>query len=189
MGIVYRVFVGKDNIDRALALVRGETSHEGRGAPPVMNLLEWNHVDGSILLTATDGARFIADGFNATIEHAGYFTNDAGGDNDDEKRVWAKLRLQPEDYRVEGWFTRIGSRDKELFEDGHLAVIGDEMLFLLKPKSQKVIDWLVNNEIAFTLETDYEHIKAVEELAEDDPLRKHGEWQEYGRGSWYINIH
>ena len=119
---------------------------------------------------------------------SGYFTNDTGGDNDDEKRVWAKLRLQPEDYLVEGWFTRIGSRDEELFEDGHLAVIGDEMLFLLKSKSQKVIDWLVENEIAFTLETECENIKAVEDLEQNDPLREHGEWQEYGRGSWCIII-
>ena len=189
MGIVYKVFVGADNVDRGLALARGEVGHEGPGAPPVMNLLDWNCVEGSILLTATDGARFIADSFNAKIEHAGYFTRGNHWVNDDEKRVLAKMTLQDDQYFVKGQFVRVGSPDEELFSDGYPAVIGDEMLFLLEPKSQEIIEWLVENEIDFTLEGDYENVEDVNELAPDDPLREHGEWAEYGTGSWYINIH
>ena len=67
MGIVYKVFIGADNMDKALALARGEAGHEGPGAPPVMNLLNWYQPQGWVLLTATDGARLIADTFNGEM--------------------------------------------------------------------------------------------------------------------------
>lgn len=188
MGIVYKVFVGADNINRALALVRGETSHEGPDIPPVMNLLNWYQPQGWVLLTATDGARLIADTFNAEIEHAGFLGPAEYGENDDEKRALAKGYLDEKGHEVSGRFERIGDLDEDLLRDGYEGVVGSATLFTLDDQSQEVIDYLVENKVAFTLEIECEDIKGVMECEKDDLLRQYGDWVEYGKGTWRIEI-
>ena len=50
------------------------------------------------------------------------------------------------------------------------------------------MDHLVENKVAFTLEIEYEDIKDVIECKKDDLLRQYGDWVEYGKRTWRIEL-